>query len=368
MTKHFFVCLALLGIAQLSMGASVTKPHQIPTYYAAVDGTSDGGLFDAIHTTAKKGYSGLSYKNLWTAYRTTDVYPADSARKAGHIWDMYGTCDFVYQNDQCGSYRNECDCYNREHSIPKSWFGDKKEITATPGTDLFHIVPTDGSVNNTRSSYAFGEVQNASYQFAGSKFGNGKAVSITNTMLGDETTSSTCVGVRVFEPKDEYKGDFARMYMGTLLRWNKDYEPFTTGDGKKIFSGKYTAAGLWGLTEYGIALLLKWHREDPVSRKEIDRNNAVQAAQGNRNPFIDYPYLAEYMWGERAGEQVKLDHMLPSTDPEFIPGQSNGWKGGDPQALEMVQTTPRATKILKDGQIYIVVDEQVYTITGQRIK
>ena len=73
------------------------------------------------------------------------------------------------------------------------------------------------------------------------------------------------------------------------------------------------------------------------------------------------------MWGEKAGQVVELNQMLPSTDPDFIPGQSNGWRG-DPQAVETVQSAVRATKILKDGQIFIVIDEQIYTITGQRIQ
>ena len=83
----------------------------------------------------------------------------------------------------------------------------------------------------------------------------------------------------------------------------------------------------FGLTKYGIVLLMKWHREDPVSQKEIDRNNGIQATQGNRNPFIDYPYLAEYIWGEKNGQTVDMSKLMPSTDPDFVPGKSNGWRG-----------------------------------------
>lgn len=313
-------------------------------FYDKINGLQDGELKDSLKSLIRD-HTVISYGS--GANSSWGVFYYSDQDEEGYCMDMY--CDEWYKFTTPGNPVTGC---NIEHSFAKSWWGGGSNDAYK---DCYHLNPSNSEANSARSNYPLG-IPEKDIKQAGS------------LRVGKKHHPTMDVDHYVFEPKDEYKGDFARMYMGTLLRWNKDYEPFTTGDGKKIFSGKYTAAGLWGLTEYGIALLLKWHREDPVSRKEIDRNNAVQAAQGNRNPFIDYPYLAEYMWGERAGEQVKLDHMLPSTDPEFIPGQSNGWKGGDPQALEMVQTTPRATKILKDGQIYIVVDEQVYTITGQRIK
>ena len=71
---------------------------------------------------------------------------------------------------------------------------------------------------------------------------------------------------------------------------------------------------------------MKWHRQDPVSQKEIDRNNGIQSVQGNRNPFIDYPYLAEYLWGEKASETVSLTNLLGSFESDFVPGTSDGSK------------------------------------------
>lgn len=236
---------------------------------------------------------------------------------------MYGGCSFTYSSDQCGNYTNECDCYNREHSIPKSWFGGS-EANNTPGTDIFHVVPTDGKVNGMRSNYAFGEVSSATYSYNGSQLGSAKSITTNNLLIGSVT--ATCSST-VFEPIDEYKGDFARGYMGAMIRWaNGDYQAFTTGDGAVIFSGTYTEAGYFGLTQYGMALLMKWHRQDPVSQKEIDRNNGIQSTQGNRNPFIDYPYLAEYLWGEKASETVSLTNLLGSFESEFVPGTSNGSK------------------------------------------
>lgn len=377
MKKHLLSLFALVVSAQMMWAASETPADQIPAYYSDVDGNSAGGLWSAVHATAKVGFGSLAYGDLWTSYATTDVYPTDPSHpeyvpsKAGQIWDMYSNCTFVYGpkksgGNQCGSYSKECDCYNREHSIPKSWFGGS-DSKGTPGTDIFHIVPTDGKVNGMRSNNAFGEVGSASYTYNGSKLGSGLAVTIENTMLGASTTSNTAVGQVVFEPQDQYKGDFARGYFGTLLRWAGDYQDFTSVEGAMMFSGQYTAAGHWGLTEYGLALLLKWHREDPVSRKEIDRNNGIQKTQGNRNPFIDYPYLAEYIWGEKAGETVDLSQLMPSTDPEFIPGRSNGWRGGE-EALKTPDTHVETRKLLINGQLYLMVGEQMYNLQGQRVK
>ena len=66
-----------------------------------------------------------------------------------------------------------------------------------------------------------------------------------------------------------------------------------------------------------------------MSQKEVDRNNGIQKTQGNRNPFIDYPYLAEYIWGERSGEVLDFDLLLCSADERFQLGVSNGYLGGD---------------------------------------
>ena len=320
-TLLFILC----SIFALALTAkTVTPATSLPTYYKDINGKSGKSLFDAVHVVAKVGYSSLGYSGLWTAYKTTDV------RDNGKIWDMYSDCSWTYGSNQCGTggnYNDECDCYNREHSIPKSWFGGSE---SQPGCDIFHIVPTDGYVNNKRSNYAFGEVSSTSYTYDGAKLGSAKNITITggNTIAGNAGASVSCSGT-VFEPRDEYKGDFARGYFGTMIKWaNGDYQAFTSGDGSKIFSSNYST-GAFGLTKYGVALLMKWHRQDPVSQKEVDRNNGIQQTQGNRNPFIDYPYLAEYIWGEKAGETLNLSDLITAYDSRFVLGESNGYlKGG----------------------------------------
>ena len=252
----------------------------------------------------------MSYDGLWTIYCVIDL------NSSGKVWDMYSnatsyTCG---SSAQGANYKKEGDSYNREHSIPKSWFGGS-ESSNTPGTDLFYVVPTDGYVNNQRSAYAFGEVSSANYTSqSGCKKGSPKSITISNSILNKTGSSSqSCSASTVFEPMDEFKGDFARGYFGAMIKWaNGDYQTFTTAEGAQIFNTSYDAAHYYGLKPYGVALLLKWHREDPVSQKEIDRNNGIQTKQGNRNPFIDYPELVEYIWGEHNGETVTLASLTPT--------------------------------------------------------
>jgi hypothetical protein len=118
-------------VAQLMMAVSVTAPSEIPAYYAGVNGKSGTNLYNAVNSVTNIGFSSLGYDGALTAYQTTDVYPTDpshpdyDASKAGKLWDMYGACSFS-AGDECGNYSGECDCYNREHSIPKSWWGGNK--------------------------------------------------------------------------------------------------------------------------------------------------------------------------------------------------------------------------------------------------
>ena len=317
--KRTFLFILCISFTLSIIAKTVTPSASLPAYYQTIDGKSGKTLFDAVQIVTQTGYSSLGYDGLWTAFKTTDK------KSNGKVWDMYSDCSWTFGSDQCGSYSSECDCYNREHSIPKSWFGGS---TSGPGCDIFHLVPTDGKVNGMRSNYAFGEVSSASYTYDGAKKGTAKSITIIggNTIAGNVGTTISCSGT-VFEPRDEYKGDFARGYMGALLKWAGD-KSFTTGDGSKIFTTTFSS-GSFGLTKYGVALLMKWHRQDPVSQKEVDRNNGIQQTQGNRNPFIDYPYLAEFIWGEKAGESINLDDLITSSDSRFILGESNGYlKGG----------------------------------------
>lgn len=327
-----------------------------PNRYASLDGKSGETLFNTLSDVTNVGFKTLGYDGLWTAFNQTDVYPQGDPN-AGKIWDMYGECT-EFKKGRCGNYSSECDCYNREHSIPKSWFGGS---TGGIGCDIFHLVPTDGKVNGMRSNYVFGEVKNseATYKYNGNKLG-------PNAFPGGDGIA--------FEPLDEYKGDFARGYMGTMVKWLA--KNMNQKEGGDMFTCNYTSAGGYGLTKYSIELLMKWHREDPVSEKEIMRNDGIEATQGNRNPFIDYPYLAEYFWGVKKGEKLTLGQLMPSYDKDFEPGKSNGYREGwvkptddeeQDQGVDVINMQNSIRKCWMNGQLYIIIDNRTYNIIGQQL-
>ena len=245
---------------------------QAPTgYYSTATGKTGDELKTALHDIIK-GHTSISYQQIWSAFWSTD-------NKGNNVvWDMYSDgANYTYNyysgngNDQCGEYTQEGDCFNREHSWPKSWFsGDEQTI---PGRDLHHIFPTDGFVNAQRSSYPFGEVNNASWTSQ-----NGSKLGTCKSSLGYSGT--------VFEPIDEYKGDFARAIMYMSVRYySEDSDWGSSGMTNKSV-----------IKPWAIAMLLNWSDNDPVSQKEIDRNEVVYGIQGNRNPFIDHPEYAHLIW------------------------------------------------------------------------
>lgn len=268
MRKYYFeriflffnaVCLALSLQAQAPSG-----------YYSAAKGKKGASLKTALFGIVAD-HTQRTYSDLWEDFKTTDV------RSNGKIWDMYSSITSYEPGGsaQGANYSGEGDSYNREHSFPKSWFNDEYPMY----TDLFHLYPTDGYVNNRRSNYPFGETDGETYQSAGgfSKVGSSTLSDYSGT---------------VFEPADEYKGDFARtyFYMATA------YEDKVASWSSPMLAGnKYPAYADWALT-----MLLRWAKEDPVSAKETARNNAVYGIQKNRNPFIDFPGLEQYVWGSYA--------------------------------------------------------------------
>jgi endonuclease I len=248
---------------------------QVPAgYYDSAAGLTGKPLQQALHNIIDN-HTYITYDQLWTAFKSTD------AKAGGSVWDIYSDIpsgtpaySFTFVTDQCGNYSAEGDCYNREHSFPKSWFGGE---VYPMYSDLFHLYPTDGYVNNIRSDYPYGEVGSATKTSSnGSKKGS--------------CSVSGYTGV-VFEPIDEYKGDLARSYFYMATRY---YGEDSTWPGSEMVTGSQPKA--WALT-----MLLDWSRNDPVSQKEINRNDSIYKIQKNRNPFIDYPLYIEMIWGTLNG-------------------------------------------------------------------
>ena len=325
----------------------VTPANKLPAYYETIDGTSGKQLLGAIQKVAKIGYrtEDFRYDSVWLAYKYTDLRPD------GYIWEIYSDCIFEYEKDRTSttSQTGECKGYNREHAMCQSWFGTTslagKEMSSSkknsPGSDIFHIYPASYGMNSRRGNRPYGEVLTAANVSGnGTKFGTPvKNISVTNTVAGAYVEGSITLSTNVLEPADEYKGDIARSYFGTMVKWAGEWTFNRNENGQVIFDATidadthYAPENNYGLTPYGLALLLKWHRQDPVSLKEVDRNNGIQLTQGNRNPFIDYPYLVEYIWGERSGQKLDFDLLLCSADERFQLGVSSGFLGQDVQTL-----------------------------------
>ena len=253
-------------IATVALMCTLSAVAEMPRDYYPdnLEGRNKGDLKTELHKLIKE-HKRIEYgsKGTWVVFRESDI------RDDGTIWDMYSNIDRYFPSS--GAHRQ----MNIEHSVPKSWWGDDYPYTVDGSFDLHHLVPSDKDANSAKSNYALGEVEGYP------SFDNGVS----------KVGKATGYSFNVFEPADEYKGDFARMYMYFVTCY-QDYSWRSLGTNMFI-SGSYPT-----LNNYSQNLLLRWHRQDPVSKKEIDRNNAVYRHQNNRNPFIDYPQLAEYIWGD----------------------------------------------------------------------
>lgn len=273
---------AIVAVIVTVMSAHAEIPAN---YYRSASGKQGEALKTALHNLIYNHTEISSYYNLPQYFARTDVYPEGNERY-GQWWDMYGNIPL---------YLPSFSGMNREHSFPKSWWGGSDQTPAY--VDLFHLYPSEMAANTAKNNYPLGETQ-----LSGLKFDNGVS------KVGLPVTGQGGGAASVFEPDDEYKGDFARTYFYVVtcyqnLSWRYTY---------MVNNNPYPT-----LNEWSIRLLMKWHREDPVSQKELDRNNTIYTIQANRNPFIDYPELAEYLWGEKKGQVWVPGIAEPTGDPEL---------------------------------------------------
>lgn len=260
--KLFVLALA----AATGLSASAVPPAG---YYSTLNGKKGAELktaaCDVVKNFNRSGNYSTIYSNLRYTFQETDLYP-----QSQRWYDMYSDIP-LYAPSFAG--------LNREHSFPKSWWGGSQEVPAY--VDLNHLYPSEAKANMAKSNYPLGEVDMSKSAY----FNNGIS------KVGYAVTGQGGSAKYVFEPDDEFKGDFARtyFYMATVYQnytWAYTYMLVPTGT--------YPT-----LNDWAVKLLLRWAKEDPVSQKEILRNDAVYRLQNNRNPFIDLPDLADYIWGDK---------------------------------------------------------------------
>lgn len=291
------IAVLLLAAAIMAVRAAIPSG-----YYQKLDGlATPAGLKTAVHDIISphsvpqnaSGYNAV-YTSLPGSYFIyTDVYPDGS----GRWWDMYSDIRFMTP-----SFRG----LNREHSFPKSWWGSDKSTPPNtqvpPYVDLNHLYPAEAVANQAKSNYPLGKVS------ATEKIHFDNGVSKVGYPVAGQGGSAKFV----FEPADEYKGDFARTYFYMVtcyqdMTWNRSYMYMLEQNTWPTLQG------------WASSLLLQWSHDDPVSQKEIDRNNEVYRLQNNRNPFIDLPGLEQYIWGDKQGQPYKLDlsGQPVTNDPEL---------------------------------------------------
>lgn len=279
--------LLLISIAAVAAAMADFKPG----YYDDMDGAAKAQLKEAAKRCVEN-HTRLVYTELPDYWVDTDIYPElyDGSRR---FWDMYSDNVYLIFTGQTGRSAFSANKMQREHLIPKSWWKKGDDVEYTPAyTDLWNLYPSDGPANQAKNNYPLSPVKSASFDNGVAKVGS------PEIGFGGGCKSA-------FEPADEYKGDFARavFYMATVydeLPWKYTYM-FQTED--------------WPtLKPWAYEMLLDWSRKDPVSEKEIKRNDAVEACQGNRNPFIDFPNLAEYVWGTLTADVFYLDEQRNSVD------------------------------------------------------
>ncbi len=279
----FTAALALMGSA---------AERNIPQgYYNELDGKKGAELKRAVYN-AIKNHKEISYGDkTWNAFKTFEVKPD------GTWWDIYSN-EKRYASSGHGGM-------NIEHAVANSWWGGTKNSAYK---DINHLYPSDSNANSRKSNYPLGETDNPTWT-------NGV------TIIGKPKNGHGGQGGYIYEPADEYKGDNARTYFYMAARY-----PDITWKTDASWGIMFTKEDYPTLCSWGQELLLRWNSTDVVSQKEIDRNEGVYREQGNRNPFIDFPDLAEYIWGSKVNEPFNLNDHLgiePDKTPELVKPQAD---------------------------------------------
>lgn len=279
--KHTLHRSLLLWVASvIGLSASAAAPDG---YYDRLNGKRDAALKEALRSLIYNHTEVSSYDALPSYFQRTDIYPGTN-----RWWDMYS--DMPIYLPWSGKL------LNREHAFPKSWWGGGKNTPAY--VDLNHLYPAEAAANMAKSNWPLGEVASSP------SFDNDWV------LVGPPVSGQGGGAQKVFEPNDEYKGDFARTYFYMVtcysnLTWASKYDWM-------LQQNDYPTLDTWAVN-----LLLKWHKADPVSQKEEQRNDVVYSIQNNRNPFIDHPELADYIWGDKRGIVYDIE-VDPDTDPTLL--------------------------------------------------
>jgi endonuclease I len=301
----------LLPILFISIFASA----QIPAgYYDGTAGLSGYALKSKIHDIISEKNINWHYGDLTNYYNQTDLdkYYDHSASNTTILLDMYseiptGPDSYEYTTANIiGSASAEGQGWNREHMMPQSTFYSNYPMYS----DLFYVVPTDARINQLRSNYPYGVAGTTTFY------------TFTNTSrIGNSAIPGSSYTGRVYEPINEFKGDVARSLLYFAVRYEGKLGTFNFNNNTNPASDTNPLDGTEerAFDPAYLTMLLQWHNQDPVSQKEIDRNNAVYAIQKNRNPFIDNPSWVTSIWGQTP------DTVAPQTPANLTITQNSAY-------------------------------------------
>lgn len=297
-------------------------PSQAPAgYYNGTAGLSGYALKSKLHDIISEKNINWHYGDLPAYYGQTDLdlYYDHDVSNTMYLLDIYseipsGTDAYEYTQGQLiSSAGAEGLGYNREHMIPQSTFSTSSKISDYPMySDLNFIVPVDARINQLRNNYPYGVGGTVSYY----NFTN------SSRMANSAIPNYPYTG-RVYEPIDEFKGDIARTLLYFVVRYEGKLNSFNTAySTSSTITPATDQCPFDGTEEQAIDLayiemLKQWNTLDPVSQREIDRNNTVYTIQKNRNPFIDHPEWVNLIWSETA------DMVPPAAPGTLVSTQQN---------------------------------------------
>lgn len=255
----------------------VKSSYTYEGYYSSITNSmlSDSiTLKSTLNQIVSSNYTKLSYKDAGTAMQTTDSYDGD-----------YVECIYTGERMSKNGLGSSAGCWNREHMWAKSHgFNDEKYDAFS---DLHHLRVSEASINTARSNSYFDELEEYT----------------KSDDYGNKWTSD------VFEPRDEVKGDIARMLLYMTVRYNDSTLNLELTNDKELAAKSETGTqGYIGILD----TILKWNYEDPVDSRELSRNEEIYKVQGNRNPFIDHPELAYYLYTNECESQSITESSIPS--------------------------------------------------------
>lgn len=338
-TLSILLLLSGIAFAQIPTGYYNTATgtgYTLKTNLKKIINDQNDGLASE-HISVDQGYSGL-----YTTYQTSDV------KTNGTVWDMYSNCDFIFgtvasggQQDNGTAVSAECQLFNREHTVPQSYFGNG---TQPMYSDAHFVIPSDKKVNATRDDFPYGVVATASYTSDnGSKLGNnlnsGYSAGYSNT---------------VFEPVNQYKGDIARLMFYFVTRYEDLLTTFfsaSSSTSKVMFDGTSNHS----FSTPFLNIFITWHNTDPVSAKEIARNNAIYTRQNNRNPFIDHPEYVCQIWTTECNALSSIS-FLSDNDVLIYPNPTTNQK----ITIQTAETISKITLVAVNGQIINEINNPIF--------